>query len=190
MKKVCTLLLFIFSSFSIFAQTSGEIKGTIKDATTGETVVGASIIVAEGKVAITDINGNYSIAVDSGSYTVTISYVGFEPQKQKVVVGKSPVVINFSLATKTLNEVEVVADVAKIRETPVAFSTISTKQIKEELGTRDLPMILNSTPGVYATEQGGGSGDARVSIRGFDQRNIAVMVDGVPVNDMENGQVY
>lgn len=190
MKKVCTLLLFIFSSLSIFSQTGGEIKGTIKDAITGETVVGATIIVAEGKVATTDIDGNYRIAVDSGSYMVTISYVGFEPQKQKVVVGSKPVTLNFSLETKTLNEVEVVADVAKIRETPVAFSTISSKQIKEELGTRDLPMILNSTPGVYATEQGGGSGDARVNIRGFDQRNVAVMVDGVPVNDMENGQVY
>nr|MBA3971700.1 TonB-dependent receptor [Bacteroidota bacterium] len=190
MKKNCLLLLSFFISFSIFAQSGGEIKGTIKDASTGETVVGASIMVAEGKATTTDINGNYAIKVDSGSYTVTISYVGFEPKKQKVKVGNKSVTLNFSLETKTLTEVEVVADVAKIRETPIAFSTISVKQIKEELGTRDLPMLLNSTPGVYATEQGGGSGDARVSIRGFDQRNIAVMVDGVPVNDMENGQVY
>ncbi|MES2396484.1 MAG: TonB-dependent receptor plug domain-containing protein, partial [Bacteroidota bacterium] len=79
---------------------------------------------------------------------------------------------------------------AKIRETPVAFSNIGAKQIQEELASRDLPMLLNSTPGAYATEQGGGSGDARVTIRGFDQRNVAVLVDGVPVNDMENGQVY
>jgi len=190
MKKICILLLLNFCSLSIIAQNDGEIKGTVKDITTGETVVGAAVMVAEGKTDITDINGNYSISVDSGSYTVTISYVGFEPKKQKVNVGSKSVTVNFLLETKTLTEVEVVADVAKIRQTPIAFSTITTKQIKEELGTRDLPMILNSTPGVYATEQGGGSGDARVSIRGFDQRNVAVMVDGVPVNDMENGQVY
>ncbi|MCK4745454.1 MAG: TonB-dependent receptor plug domain-containing protein, partial [Bacteroidales bacterium] len=54
----------------------------------------------------------------------------------------------------------------------------------------DLPLILNSTPGVYATQQGGGDGDARITIRGFDQRNLAVMIDGIPVNDMENGWVY
>ncbi len=190
MKKVCLLILFILITVSNFAQSGGEIKGTVKDLLTGETVVGASIMVAEGKVAITDVNGDYSIKVDSGTYTVTISYVGFEPQKRVIKVANKPFALNFSLETKTLTEVEVVADVAKIRETPVAFSTINTKQIKEELGTRDLPMILNSTPGVYATEQGGGSGDARVSIRGFDQRNVAVMVDGIPVNDMENGQVY
>ena len=190
MKKVSLLLLFICIVFSNFAQTGGEIRGIVKDVATGETVVGASVIVAEGKVAITDINGNYSIKVDSGSYTVSITYVGFEPQKQKIKVGKKSVILNFALETKTLNEVEVVADVAKTRDTPIAFSTISTKQIQEELNSRDLPMLLNSTPGVYATEQGGGSGDARVNIRGFDQRNVAVLVDGVPVNDMENGQVY
>ena len=51
-------------------------------------------------------------------------------------------------------------------------------------------MVLNTTPSVYATMQGGGSGDARINIRGFDQRNTAVMINGVPVNDMENGWVY
>jgi hypothetical protein len=76
------------------------------------------------------------------------------------------------------------------RRTPVAFSDISSIKIKEELASRDLPMILNTTPGVYATQSGGGDGDARVNIRGFNQRNVSVMVDGIPMNDMENGWVY
>ena len=189
MKHILLILFFVTISHLSFSQ-KGEIKGTIKDAATGETIIGATILIAEGKGTVTDIDGNFSIKADSGQYTLSISYVGYEPQKLKIKVGNKPVVFNFSLQTQTLNEVEVIADVAKIRETPVAFSNISTKQIQEELGTRDLPMVLNSTPGIYATEQGGGSGDARVSIRGFDQRNVAVMVDGVPVNDMENGQVY
>ena len=58
------------------------------------------------------------------------------------------------------------------------------------MADQDLPMLLNSTPGVYATQQGGGDGDARINIRGFNQRNVAVMIDGIPVNDMENGWVY
>ena len=187
------ILFFTFISFSsfIFSQTGGEIKGTIKDNATGETIIGASVLIGEGKGVVTDINGNFDLKTDStGQYTLTVSYVGYQPQKQKIKVGAKPVTFNFNLQTTTLSEVEVVADVAKNRETPVAFSNISSKQIQEELGTRDLPMILNSTPGVYATEQGGGSGDARINIRGFDQPNVAVMVDGIPVNDMENGQVY
>ena len=51
-------------------------------------------------------------------------------------------------------------------------------------------MLLNGTAGVYATQTGGGDGDARINVRGFDQRNVGVMIDGVPVNDMENGAVY
>ena len=70
------------------------------------------------------------------------------------------------------------------------FSNVSVKQLEEELASQDLPLVLNSTPGVYATSQGGGDGDARITIRGFNQRNVAVMIDGVPVNDMENGWVY
>lgn len=183
------LFILLFLPCTLLSQ-SVEIKGTIKDEGTGESIVGATVLIAEGKGVVTDLDGNYTIKADSGIYTITVSYVGFEQQKQKVKVGKKNIVLNFSLKSKTLNEVEVVADVAKSRETPVAFSNITQKQIQEELSSRDLPMILNTTPGVYATEQGGGSGDARVTIRGFDQRNVAVMVDGVPVNDMENGQVY
>jgi len=188
MKHFYSLLIFL--CLSVFSIAQSEIKGVIKDATSGETIIGASVLIAEGKGVVTDIDGNYKIKVEDGEYTVSVSFVGYEPQKVKTKVTGKPVTLNFSLQTKTLNEVEVIADVAKIRETPVAFSNVTTKQIQEELGTRDLPMVLNSTPGAYATEQGGGSGDSRINIRGFDQRNVAVMIDGVPVNDMENGQVY
>jgi outer membrane cobalamin receptor len=189
-KNIILFLSFFYLTHS-FAQTgTGEIKGTIKDASTGETIVGAAVLISEGKGAITDIDGNYSLKAETGTYTLTVSFIGYETIQQKIKLEEKSLTLNFSLQLKTLNEVEVVADVAKTRETPIAFSTISSKQLKEELHSRDLAMIVNTTPGSYATEQGGGSGDARVTIRGFDQRNVAVLVDGVPVNDMESGQVY
>lgn len=83
-----------------------------------------------------------------------------------------------------------VADIAKDRKTPVAVSTIKAAQIVERLGNQEFPEILNTTPSVYTTKGGGGFGDGRINIRGFGNENIAVMVNGVPVNDMENGQVY
>ncbi len=76
------------------------------------------------------------------------------------------------------------------RKTPVAFSTVDNKTINEQLGSQELPEVLKMTPGVYSTKQGGGVGDARINVRGFDQQNIAVLINGVPVNDMENGKVY
>ncbi len=83
-----------------------------------------------------------------------------------------------------------VADIAKDRKTPVAVSTIKEAQIVERLGNQEFPEILNTTPSVYATKGGGGFGDGKTVIRGFTQENIAVMINGVPVNDMENGAVY
>jgi len=75
-------------------------------------------------------------------------------------------------------------------ETPVSFSELTKEEITNALGSQDIPMVLNTTPSVYATQEGGGAGDARVNVRGFNQRNVAIMINGVPVNDMENGWVY
>lgn len=83
-----------------------------------------------------------------------------------------------------------VADIAKERKTPVAVSTIKEAQIVQRLGNQEFPEILNTTPSVYATKGGGGFGDGRLNVRGFDTSNTAVMINGVPVNDMEGGTVY
>ncbi len=83
-----------------------------------------------------------------------------------------------------------VIDVAKERETPIAVSTISAREVQLKVGNMEFPEIMNKTPGVYATKQGGGYGDSRISLRGFDQRNTSFLINGQPVNDMENGWVY
>jgi outer membrane receptor for ferrienterochelin and colicin len=80
-----------------------------------------------------------------------------------------------------------VTDIAKDRKTPVAVSTIKAAQILERQGNQELVELLNTTPSVYATKGGGGFGDSQIVIRGFESRNIAVMVNGMPVNDMEGG---
>ncbi|MDA7501661.1 TonB-dependent receptor [Chitinophagales bacterium] len=181
------LLCVLLSSFSLQAAT---VSGKVTDAETGEGLIGAQVKITETKGAITDLDGYYTLEVDAGEYQLICSYVGYDRQERSVTVGSSDVKENFKMKGQYMEVVTVTAGLARERETPVAFASISQAKIEEELGGRDLPMVLNSTPGVYATEQGGGVGDARVSIRGFDQRNIAVMVDGLPVNDMENGQVY
>ena len=188
MKKVSVLLAGILLSMGSFSQTT--LSGKVVDANTGESLIGATIVYGKGKGTATDVEGNYFISLPSGERTFKISYVGYEEIRKTINIGKEDQVLDFKLKTLMLNEVQVVADIAVERETPVAFSTIPIKKINEELASQDIPMILNSTPGVYATQSGGGDGDARITIRGFNQRNVAVMIDGIPVNDMENGWVY
>jgi outer membrane receptor for ferrienterochelin and colicin len=181
--------LILFGPVSIFAQES-QVRGIVRDSETGETLIGANVYVASGKGTITDVSGRFSLNLEAGIHNIKASYVGFETQEKEIRISGKTVYVNFDLESLTIDEVKVVSDIARTRETPVAFSNVLPARIEEELGGRDIPMILNATPGVYATQQGGGDGDARITIRGFNQRNIAVMIDGIPVNDMENGWVY
>lgn len=185
------LIVYVFTgmmSYGSFAQT--KITGNISDKNTGEALIGATVIFGKGQGTSTDLDGNYSFNIQEGERSIKVSYVGYEEITKSLLVKERPMSLDFKLKTILLNEVLVVADIAIDRETPVAFSTIPIKQISEELASQDIPMVLNSTPGVYATQSGGGDGDARITIRGFNQRNVAVMIDGIPVNDMENGWVY
>jgi outer membrane cobalamin receptor len=142
-----------------------------------------------GAAAASD--GSYTITnVPAGSYTITASVIGYADVNQNVNVS-GDVTANFSLETSALelSALEVLASRAG-EKTPVAYTNITKAEIEARLGSQDIPMALNTTPSVYATQQGGGAGDARINIRGFNQRNIAVMINGVPQNDMENGWVY
>lgn len=177
---------------SAFAQV--QLSGTVTDADTGDALPGANVVV-EGTMlgTATDQNGKFNIGgVAAGTHTVTVTFVGYTPVSKVVTVRSSNVTVDFSLefANQSLEALEVFASRAVDRKTPVAFTNLDKVQVQRELGSRDAPMILNTTPSVYATMQGGGAGDARVNVRGFNQRNVAIMLNGVPVNDMENGWVY
>jgi len=105
---------------------------------------------------------------------------------------KNPNLGNVAIESESigLNDVTVTSSVAIRRKTPVALSVIDPIMIENKLGTQEFPEILKSTPGIYATKQGGGYGDSRVNVRGFEAPNTAVMINGVPMNDMEWGGIY
>ncbi|MEM6723130.1 MAG: carboxypeptidase-like regulatory domain-containing protein [Bacteroidota bacterium] len=187
--RLFTFILSILLPSLLLAQKY-TLSGTITESETGDPLFGVNVLVDNSGV-ISDFDGIYSIDLKPGIYTITFSYIGFSDIIETVEITNQPETLDIIMGgSAVLNEVTVTADIAIDRETPVAFTNIPTIKIEEELASQDLPLLLNSTPGAYATNSGGGDGDARVSIRGFDQRNIAVMLDGIPVNDMENGRVF
>jgi len=188
-KKILLISVIILTGISVAAQTKA-VRGTVTDRQMGEALIGASITYGPGLGTVTDIDGKFELLLEPGEYNLEVSYTGFEKQQKGISVADKNIYIDFDLSTVTLSEVEVVGDRALTRETPIAFTNIPPIKVQEELASQDIPMLLNATPGVYATQQGGGDGDARINIRGFNQRNVAVMLDGIPVNDMENGWVY
>ena len=181
---VANILILSFSSI-LFAQMT--VSGTVTDAFTGNTLAGANVVVDGTDMgAAADANGGYTLSNVPNGATLTASMIGYTDAS--ATAGKT---VNFSLSGSAIemSGLEVLASRAG-EKTPVAFTNVSKADMDVRLGSQDIPMALNTTPSVYATQQGGGAGDARINVRGFNQRNVAVMINGVPQNDMENGWVY
>ena len=176
------------------AAAQSRIAGSVLDADTRTPLPGATVVIAgTGVGAATDELGSFGLlGLEPGTYTLTASFLGYESASRVVTLRGAEAAAHFLLAPSSLalEAMEVFASRATDRDSPVAFTNLDRARIKRELGSRDVPLVLNTAPSVYSTAQGGGAGDARVNVRGFNQRNVAVMINGVPVNDMENGWVY
>ena len=156
-------------------------------------LIGATVIVPGTSTGTgTDAAGNFSLKVDAGTQSVEISFIGYVTETREIQGGGRIDLGTIVLKTDavTLQDVIVSQSVAVQRKTPVAVSTVTADEITYKLGGQEFPEILKSTPGVYVTKDGGGFGDAKINMRGFQSANVAVMVNGVPVNDMEWGGVY
>lgn len=192
MKKITKFVfavVLILASVNLMAQNT--VKGVLLDASNGETLIGASVIVkGTTQGTISNLDGSFSLNIPSGKQTLVISYIGYIAKNFDVSGTADLGEIKLSPDAVGLKEVSVVANMAIDRQTPVAVSRINPTLIEEKLGTQEYPEILKSTPSVYTTRQGGGYGDGRINLRGFDSRNVAVMINGIPVNDMESGKVY
>lgn len=183
--KLWLAVVLLLASTTILAQVSG----TVTDETGPLTDVNVMVKGTENGTT-TDFDGNFSLP-NTEDGVLVISYVGYATKNVTFKTGDTLSVFLESTG-ESLGEIIIsgVVDIAKDRQTPVAVSTIKSVEIIEKLGSQEFPEILNNTPSVYATKSGGGFGDARINIRGFSQENIAVMINGVPVNDMENGRVF
>ena len=189
-KNLLMVALF-FATAAVFGQT--QLTGKVVDEA-NQPLPNASVIVkGTTNGTSTDFDGKFTLTANSNSGAIVISFVGYNNKEVSFSsANKDLGTIQLTEDANTLDEVVIqgVIDVAKDRETPVAVSTIKAAEIEEKLGSQEFPEILRSTPSVYATKSGGGFGDARINIRGFNQENVAVLINGVPVNDMENGRVY
>ncbi len=192
MRRLFTTLLFSALVMVSFAQT---ITGTVLDSETGEPLIGASVLLEGTNQGVaTDFDGMFELTdVEKGEQSLLISYTGYSELRQAVTVADGSndlgkVMLNVNAVG--LAEVNVIASIAVDRKTPVAVTTIKGETVEALVGNQEYPEILRKTPSIYVTKQGGGFGDARINVRGFDQNNIAVMINGIPVNDMENGWVY
>ena len=182
MKKTVAIIAGLLFSVTTFAQ----VKGKVVDQNTKEVLTGATVTAGKGNVT-TGLDGTFVLKTAKAGDKIKVSFVGY---KDVEVVAKDDVTIELASTSIGLKEVVLLSSYGIDRKTPAAISSVTTKYAAENLGSQELPELLKVTPSAFITKSGGGLGDSRINIRGFDQKNVAVLINGVPVNDMESGWVY
>ena len=189
MKKLLILFVSVMATVAMFAQ-SVAVSGTVIDADSKEPLIGVSILeVGTTNGIISDLDGNFQINVATGA-ALQLSYVGYETQEINVGRKTNLGVIELVPEAVGLEDVTITGQIAVQRKTPIAVSQVTALEIEERLGGGEFVEVLKNTPGVHANANGGGWGDSEIWMRGFDNTNIAMMINGVPMNGMENGKVY
>ncbi|HPE83050.1 MAG TPA: carboxypeptidase-like regulatory domain-containing protein [Aequorivita sp.] len=191
------LLVFLLGGFVAFSQTT--VTGTVIDSESNDPLAGANVVeTGTTNGAITDFDGNFILETSAKAGTLTISYIGYTVEKVpfKIVNGTASLgTVKITVDSDALEEVVIVGkgiiDLAKDRQTPIAVSTITSAEIQAKaIGNVEFPEAVKSTPSVYVSNQAGGFGDSQMFLRGFDQTNTAFLLNGQPINGMEDGKMY
>lgn len=191
MKQLGFTLAFLLVCFVATAQN--KINGTVKDASTGEVLIGTNIILERtGRGATADMSGNFEISnIPQGNYDLRVSFLGYTTQILKITVPTTES-IHIALEQSSIFTEEFVVNGTRASDlTPTTFQNIKKEDIaKLNLG-QDIPMLLNYTPSVVSfSDAGAGVGYTGLRIRGSDQTRINVTVNGIPLNDAESHGVF
>ncbi|QCR25088.1 TonB-dependent receptor [Pontibacter sp. SGAir0037] len=188
-------LFFVMAALLLPLQLLAQfaISGRVTDATKGEALVGANIVLeGTGIGAVTTAGGEYRIQnVSAGTYTIRVSFLGFEPVVRQVSIsGDSRQ--EFSLRQNNLRTGEVVVSATRANDrTGTTYTNVSSEEIAERNFGQDLPYILEQIPSaVVNSDAGAGVGYTGIRIRGSDITRINVTVNGIPVNDAESHGVF
>jgi len=188
----------IIALFLVLAYSTGwgqTLAGVVLDAETQKPLNGANVIL-EGtppRTTISNTEGQFEFKnIKPSTYQLHVSYIGYQSYKKSIVIEQDQTLtILLQPAAVPLDEVLVLSSRARDRETPAAFSTLTRNDIENRYAAQDIPMLLSELPSIKAySETGHGVGYTYLSIRGFDQRRISVLINGVPQNDPEDHNVY
>ena len=195
MKKITQLLMMsVAMLFATAAFSQSTVRGKIMDADMNAPLPGANVV-EKGTTngTTTNFDGEFELKTQSNSGSLVISYVGFG-SKTIAFSGAQNLGTILLTTDNSLDEVVIVGsgliDLADDRKTPIAVSTVRAAEIQAKVGTSDVTAALVNTPSVYIAGQASGFGDSRISVRGFEQDNTAFLLNGQPINGMEDGKMY
>src|SRR5665647_891715 len=179
------ICLFLLLALPGIAQQKFTISGFIKDAKTGENLIGATVAVKElsGIGTGTNAYGFYSITLPAGHYQLTAQFVGYSPKTEQINLNKS-VRQNFSLeeAVTTLGEIVVSGQRRdeNITKTNMGVQKLSTSEIKSIpvlFGENDVLKTIQLLPGIKPA----GEGSSGFNVRGGSSDQNLILLDEATV---------
>lgn len=190
MKK---LLFFACIIMPLLAFPQFSIKGTIIDSLAGTSLPGAHIVVDNSFTsAVSDVNGHFEInKLNQGNYQISVSFLGYETAFRTIDLTKDAEIVVL-MKPRAIMEDEVVISATRAgRNSPKTYEQLGQKEIREQNLGKDLPVLLETTPGaVITSDAGAGIGYTGIRIRGTDITRINVTVNGIPLNDPESQGVF
>ena len=186
MKYRILFLFFLLFPVMVLAQTA-TISGTITDARTGETLIGATVLdIRSGKGAVTNAYGHYSLTLKRDSVNLRVTYVGYEPQFFNFKLDRNQE-LNVKLSSSvTLSEVEITAErPGDVRSAQMSTNVMTVEKIKSVpvmFGEADLIKALQLMPGV----QSGSEGNSGMYVRGGGPDENLFLLDGVPLYNVSH----
>ena len=188
--------LIVLSVSTVLCRQQPSVAGRVIDAETKRPLESANVQI-EGTLLGTSTGkgGTFWLTqVPPGSRTFVVSYVGYGTIRRTFEISAEMITgLEFALLPAILpgQTIVVTATRGRERETPAAFSTLEAKELADRYTTQDIPQLLSGLPSTtFYSENGNGIGYNYLNIRGFDQRRISVMINGVPQNDPEDHNVY
>ena len=183
--KIFFLILVL--TLSAMAAMAGTIKGTITDKQTREPLTGATVqIVGTTQGAVADIDGNYSLKVENGTYTLSVKYVGYKDiLMDNVRTGKADVILNFELESdaQALGEVSVVARKNLESERALQMERQKATLAIENLGSKEMNIkgISNVEEGVKKITGISIADAGQLIVRGLGDRYSTTTLNGLPI---------
>lgn len=182
--RICAFIALFFVGIGTFAQQI-QVKGTVVEKSTGETIIGASVaeVGSAGNGTITDIDGNFVLSVASGA-SLSISYIGY---KTVTVKAQPALRIELEEDSQLIDEV-VVTGYSSQRKADLtgAVAVVSAKSLKTTSSPDPMKALQGKVPGMTITMDGAPSGTGTVRIRGIGSFNSSqdplYVIDGVPTN--------
>nr|MBA3901192.1 TonB-dependent receptor [Bacteroidota bacterium] len=180
------ILILLFTSFSSIAQNHYSISGTVKDAASGDPIIGANVYLKElMKGTTSDQNGAYSMSFEKAEYTIIISYIGYQEIAQKINLNKN-LKLNFQLKETGIMGKEVIITGDRpdqnVQSTDMGRVKLDIEQIRSIpafMGEVDIMKTLQLLPGI----QSAGEGNSGFYVRGGGpDQNLILLDDAVVYN--------